>query len=191
MRKLLKVGIIFLVLIGLILGIKAFIRPSGSITLSGVFDPTTTRVYVDDKRILPADLGVRTFHYSGKSGSHDILVSGPGIKSIKTTDSLKPFQGSSLRVAVEAGPSINAIASKYLTLPPGGVVDVVEQFGNEWLGVGTHSPASSYTVKYVLHYDYAKGTWVVFDEKSVTKADSSLKDAPVSLRTFITDSAGE
>jgi hypothetical protein len=192
MRRFLRLLIAFIVIVLLYLVIKNVISPSGKVTLSGNFDPSIIRVYIDGKQATQKDLGVRTFAIHGKPGTHKVLVSGPNIKTVDSTISVKPLLGGSNTIAVEAGPLVKDIVSKYLVLNGGQSVGTIRQFGNEWIGVSLNDPSANYTVMHALHYDYLKGVWV--DISPSTRLDTSqaiFKNAPPDLIIFLTDTVAD
>ncbi len=122
-------GVLLLILVA-----KVILLPKGSVVLTGTFDPATTHVYINKQRILAADLGVRTFNYRHKPGTYSMLVSGPGIKTVETTISIKPLIGASVKIAIaNATDSALAIATSAIQTASSAHVIYAQKFGEEWI----------------------------------------------------------
>ncbi|MDB5183198.1 MAG: hypothetical protein JWO47_982 [Candidatus Saccharibacteria bacterium] len=188
--KYIRLIVIIVIFIVLALGVKGLIKPRVTVILTGSFDPTTTYVYIDNTRITTKDLGVRTFTY-GKTGTYPVLVSGPGIKAVKTSLSIKPLLGGKVIIAVSAGDSARTVVQKTLGLKDESGISSARQFDGGWIGAIVDGTEGN-SLSYALQYDYEKASWVLTNPDGLfDTSKSTYKNAPKDLVTFLTDVAGD
>jgi hypothetical protein len=189
LRRYLIIGII---LILVLLLVKAAIFPTTTITLKGNFDPSLTRIYVNNKRLMPADLGVKKYSFSKLPGTYSVLVSGPSIKSVTVDISAKPVVGAREEIELRSGLSALQIAEQTVKLSQGSSISTAKQFGDDWIGVSINDPSANYIVMRALHYTYEKGVWTVINPSSrLDTSQAVFKNAPKGLITFLTDTAAD
>lgn len=183
--------------IGLLLGIGFFlllriIHPPASVILTGNFDPSIMRVYINNRRVVAADIGVRKFTFNKFPGTYKILVSGPIINTMSSTLHIKPLFGGTQRIAISAGPSVEKIAASSVHLNEGQSIVSAQPFADGWIGVILKDPAAYYAVVRALHYTYETGNWTVINPDSrLDTSQAVFKNAPLDLIAFLTDTAAD